>query len=119
VPILEEWENAFVHNTLNKIGAWGGTISRNPNFGVKFGDNLMLPTAGARDEFGATDDSNYYKATATNWSRTLSYDGKYPFFLYLSSYIINKEYEDEYDDEVYVYAFAYFSFAAPVRCIKN
>jgi len=54
VPIGREWDKVLRYNNINRIGTWNGNLGRNANAGIKFGDNLMLPAAGARDEYGTT-----------------------------------------------------------------
>jgi len=107
VPTKTEWENVSKYNNINRIGAWGGTTSKNANAGIKFGDNLMLPTAGARLNRGATHEHQHGGGTlASYWtvgvrSRDFSY---YVLNIFSNkSEIASRDYCD----------------ALPVRCIKR
>jgi len=110
VPNQSEWENAYQYNNLGSIGPWDNP-AKNANSGVKFGDNLMLPTAGARTEYGATIEN---RSTASYWS----------------IYRPNKRVDENNRERCLALKFpALFrwlvmfsqdcSYALPVRCIKN
>jgi len=72
VPTETEWENIIEYNTFTKIGNWTSVTGKKADTGVKIGDNLFLPTAGATDQFGNTDfdfgDRSTNSSHASYWS---------------------------------------------------
>jgi len=107
VPSKEEWDAVLKYNSRIRIGTWSGNLGKNANAGIKFGENLMLPTAGARNEFGATTDN--LPGFVLYWSTSMAYVNKGRTYYIAFNYDITYPKTVERD----------FSDAMPVRCIKK
>jgi len=71
VPTKEEWANVIRYNAITKIGSWPSSgPGENYLAGVMIGKNLMLPTAGVRNEYGQPESGK--GPVASYWSGTNS-----------------------------------------------
>jgi len=72
IPTKTEWESVLKYNnTFEWVGNWGSLTLKRADVGIKIGDNLFLPAAGAVDQWG---NANYRgwliqdSAYASYWS---------------------------------------------------
>jgi uncharacterized protein (TIGR02145 family) len=81
VPTKAQWDGVIANNTKTSVGTFSNSFT-NYGAGTKFGDQLMLPAAGGRDDDdGALFNRGYY---GYYWSST-GYDDYYAWHLYFDS----------------------------------
>jgi len=105
VPTVEEWENFTKYNYdfFTKIGNWSSTTAKNADAGIKFRDNLFLPTAGGVNSYGSTKYKHNPSHTgpySIYWSSTYK-------FVFTADSQIKVNFVDSALDGI------------PVRCIKK
>jgi len=106
VPSKNEWENVTKYNTFNRIGNWNSITGKNANTGVGMGQNLLLPTAGATNQYGVA-----------NYRGGISYNSAYAS--YWSSNTENSGYILSITDRENFTALRALLDGMPVRCIKK
>jgi len=113
-PSLSEWKNLVKYNTFTKIGNWSSTTANNADAGVKIGENLFLPSAGAI--FGGTNGwgrANYTRGSSGThtiyWTADYVYGSSDGIAFYINSNFV--KFEEAHEPIYYT--------LIPVRCMKE
>jgi uncharacterized protein (TIGR02145 family) len=90
VPTKAQWDGVLTNNTPTFVGTFNGSAT-NYEAGVKFGDQLMLPAAGYRRNFG--NGALYGRGGNGNYWSSTEFDSYSAWLLYF-----NSSSADTYDD---------------------
>jgi len=110
VPTKSDWDGVVANNTQSTVGTWSSFPDDPVNYSValKFGDKLMLPAAGIRDNFNGALSGRGYEG---HWWSSSESSASTAWHLYLPS--------NSSSATMYAYGMSSRSLGQSVRCVAE